>query len=232
MFINDLHDVVKNGSHVFLYADDTKVYKVLNGNEDCNKLQDDLEQLKNWTQKWLLSFHPNKSKYMRIGKTDVEDTGYKIYEEIERSNTEKDIGVVIDDKLAFSDHLAEKINKANKIVGIIRRTFIHLDLDTFNILFISLVRPHLEYANQVWCPHLAKDTDAVENVQRRATKLVPCLKGMSYEERLRTLELPTLTYRRSRGDLIETYKILSGKYDSECTEGLFRKREDTITRGN
>ena len=145
---------------------------------------------------------------MRIGKTTVEDNGYSMYEDIEWTEEDKDTGVVIDDKLAFSDHLAEKINKANKIVGLIRRTFVHLEPEIFKILFTALVRPHLEYANQVWCPHLVKDIEAVKNVQRRATKLVPRLKDLSYEERLRTLNLPTLAYKRSRGDLIETYKIL------------------------
>ena len=132
-----------------------------------------------------------------------------MYEDIERTEAEKDIGVVIDNKLAFSDHLAEKINKANKIVGLIRRTFVHLEPEIFKILFTALVKPHLEYENQVWFPHLVKDIEAVEYVQRRATKLVPCLKDLSYKERVRTLNLPTLAYRRSRGDLpyLTPYKM-------------------------
>ena len=134
---------------------------------------------------------------MRIGKTTVEDNGYSMYEDIEWTEEEKDTGVVIDDKLAFSDHLAEKINKANKIVGLIRRTFVHLEPEIFKILFTALVRPHLEYANQVWCPHLVKDIAAVENVQGRATKLLPHLKDLSYEKTLRTLNVPTLAYRKS-----------------------------------
>ncbi len=130
-----------------------------------------------------------------------------------------DIGVVIDDKLTFANHLAEKINKANKIMGLIKRTFVHLEPATFKPLFTALVRLHLEYANQVWCPHLIKDNDTIENVQRRAMKLVPCLK-----------ELPSLAYRRTR-DQIETFKIVN-KYDKECTEGFFRMREDSVTRGH
>ena len=232
LFINDLPDVINNGSEIFLYADDTKVYRKIKNSEDRAKLQEDLDELKSWTEKWLLSFHPDKSRYMRIGRTTVEDDGYSMHKTIARTRTEKDIGVVIDDKLAFSDHLADKINKANKIVGLIRRTFQHLECATFKPLFTALVRPHLEYANQVWCPHLVKDIEAVENVQRRATKLVPRLRDMTYQERLRRLNLPTLAYRRARGDQIETYKILSGKYDEECTEGLFELRLDTSTRGS
>ncbi|XP_076047673.1 uncharacterized protein LOC143029119 [Oratosquilla oratoria] len=62
--------------------------------------------------------------------------------------------------------------------------------------------------------------------------MVPELKGLSYEERLRRLNLPTLAYRRARGDMIETYKILTGKYDGDCTQGILKLREENISRGN
>jgi hypothetical protein len=57
----------------------------------------------------------------------------------------------------------------------------------------------------------------IENIQRRATKLIPGLSDLSYEDRLRPLKLPSLSYRRSRGDMIEVYKIMSGKYDPEIS---------------
>ena len=152
--------------------------------------------------------------------------------QLKRITSEKDVGVIINDKLSCEDHLAEKVNKANKIVGIIRRTFITLDAAMFKLLFVALVRPHLEYANQVWCPYLVKDIEMVENVQRRATRMIAELKGLAYEERLKKLKLPTLAYRRARGDLIETYKILTGGYDEECCKGILKLREESISRGN
>ena len=90
----------------------------------------------------------------------------------------------------------------------------------------------MEYANQVWAPRVLKHIDMIENVQRRATKLIPGFKNLSYEERLRKLKLPSLTYRRLRGDLIEMYKIISGKYDPEVCEGFIDMRQDSNTRGN
>ena len=102
----------------------------------------------------------------------------------------------------------------------------HLDKEMFLTLYKSLIRPQLEYANQVWSPRLSKHVTMLENVQRRATQLVPELKELNYEERLRTLKLPTLAYRRLRGDLIEVYKIMSGKCDSECCEDLINRREE------
>ena len=128
--------------------------------------------------------------------------------------------------------MLEKINKANQKIGLIRRSFMHLDKETFLMLYKSLIRPQLEYANQVWAPRLKKHKTLLENVQRRATKLVPGLEDLSYEERLQELRLPTLAYRRLRGDLIEVYKIMSGKCDSEVCEGLIVKREGERSTGH
>ena len=68
----------------------------------------------------------------------------------------KDIGVVIHSKLSFENHINKKVNKANSIMGVIRRTFEFLDIKTFKILYTALIRRHIEYANQVWNPHLKK----------------------------------------------------------------------------
>ena len=89
-------------------------------------------------------------------------------------------------------------------MGMIRRVFTHLDKEMFLCLFKAFVRPQLKYANAAWSPHRVKDITAIENVQRRATKLIAGLKELSYEERLKQLKLPTLVYRRARGDMKHT----------------------------
>ena len=131
---------------------------------------------------------------------------------------EKDIGVIVDDQLKFEDHIYEKVKKANNMMGLIRRSFIHLDKEMFLNLYKALVRPHLEYANVIWHPTKIKDITAIENVQRWATKYLPSLKDLSYEEILQKLKLPALWYRRLRGDMIETYKLMTGKYDHEIVD--------------
>ena len=232
LYINDLPEELNNGSEVYLYADDTKVYRHIKGQGDMEQLQEDINCMRKWSEKWLLLFHPKKCKFMRMGNYENRHDGYEMYEPLEEVAAEKDIGVIIDNKLSFSDHLAEKINKANRIMGLIRRTFIAMDEDIFRCLWVALVRPHLEYANQVWAPYLVKDVEAIENVQRRATKLIPTLKSLNYEERLRKLGLPTLAYRRARGDMIETYKILRGIYDEDVCHDIFVLQEDQRTRGH
>ena len=148
---------------------------------------------------------------------------------------EKDLGVNIDNNLKFSQHIDSIVNKANSIMGIIRRAFKHLDPETFLKLYKGLVRPNLEYAVQVWNPYWKKDIRKIEAVQRRATKQINGLRDMEYADRLRKLELPTLIYRRMRGDMIEAYKILTDKYDPEVADFLPLHRDvmpDSVTRGN
>ena len=100
------------------------------------------------------------------------------------------------------------------MLGIIKRNFMHISRNCFIILYKSLVRSHLEYANNVWYPKRKSDVDKLERVQKRATKLIPGLSNKSYIERLKVLNLPTLKYRRHRGDMIELFKILKGIYDT------------------
>ncbi|CAL4141407.1 unnamed protein product, partial [Meganyctiphanes norvegica] len=122
-------------------------------------------------------------------------------------------GVLIDNELEFDKHIKGIVNKANRMLWMIRIGFSCLDKSMFMNLYPVLVRPLLEYCVQVWSPHKQKHIDLLEGVQRRATRMVPGLKDKSYEERLKILELPSLEERRIRGDMIETYKILTGKED-------------------
>ena len=125
----------------------------------------------------------------------------------------------------------EKIKKAYQVIGIIGRNFKELDVESFILLYKSLVRSHLEYANSVWNPYKIYLIQDLEKVQRRATKLVKGIRKLSYKERLMRLNLPILKFRRLRGDMIEVYKILSGKYDAQIVPNL-AKSETVATRGN
>ena len=90
-------------------------------------------------------------------------------------------------------------------------------------LYTAFVRPHLEYAVAVWSPHLMRHVDLIEKVQMRATKLVDGFSKLTYQERLEKLKLPTLSYRRLRGDLIEIYKHFH-RYDQEVIPPSFIRR--------
>ena len=121
---------------------------------------------------------------------------------------EKDIGVHVDTDLNFHEHIHKAVNKANRIMGITRKPFSCLNNSTFLPIFKGLVRPQLEYAAPVWSPHQKELIRKVESVQRMATKRLPGMNGLEYNERLRKLKLPTLAYRRTRGDMIQVFKLI------------------------
>jgi hypothetical protein len=234
IFINDLPDDIT--SQVFLFADDTKLYRIgeIPTNEEHDELQQDLDRLQNWSDDWLLKFHPEKCKRMLISRRaqdnrirplklkSTDSTGIVTITHIVTSDKEKDLGLIIDNRLKFDSHINAIINKGNKTMGIIRRTFQSLDANIFKPLFTTLVRPILEYGQILWNPHLKGDIRALEGVQRRATKQINGFKNLSYSERLKRLDLPTLRFRRLRGDVIETYKIIHGLYDASVSPQLAR----------
>ena len=98
-------------------------------------------------------------------------------------------------------------------------------------LYKAMVRPHLEYGNAIWGPCYKADLKLVEGVQRRATKLIPELYDMPYEDRLRELKLPSMEYRRKRGDMIQCFKIMNGLVRLEATE-IFTPIPSGNTRGH
>jgi len=102
---------------------------------------------------------------------------------------------------------------------------------TFVLLYNSMVRSHLDYCSSVWAPYKKGDIEALEKVQKKATEIVPALKNVSYSERLKTCLMTTLHYRRIRGNMIETYKIVTGQYEAYVAPSLTRKRT-YVTRGN
>ena len=150
--------------------------------------------------------------------------------EVTRVTSEKDLGVIFDEKLIFRDHISKKAAIANRNLGLIFRSFTYIDKVMFLNLYKSLVRPHLEYATSVWSPMFKKDSITLENVQLRATRLVNSLSGRTYEDRLKTLGLPTLEYRRLRADVIQVYKILN-QIDRVDIDKFFTMSE-LSTRGN
>lgn len=97
---------------------------------------------------------------------------------------EKDIGVLIDNRLEFDVHIQNRVNKANLVFGIVRSS--NLSVELFLMLYKSMVRSYLDYAVSVWNPYRIKYTEILENLQKRATTQRAPMKGLSYEERFRS----------------------------------------------
>ena len=235
IYISDLPNNIN--SEILLFADNTKLYRVIKTPEDRTLLQEDLLQLQSWSDKWLLKFHPDKCKVLAINKNNDYLLDYYLLPNNEkhtlsRTVNEKDIGVTFDEKITFENHIHAKVMTANKMMGLIRRSYKFLDQNNFIPLYKSLVRTHLDYAASVWSPSQQHLIDELEQVQRRATKLLPGLNKLSYEQRLTKLNLPTLSYRRIRSDMIEIYKIITGIYDESVSANIGLKLRKDNLRGH
>ena len=123
---------------------------------------------------------------------------------------QKDLGVTFDENyLHFKTHINQIIRRTNNVLGTIKKTFNSRDPNLIQQLYTTLVRPTLDYASTIWNPHQMGNMRVLENVQRRATKLISTLRNLSYPERLQSLNLPSLSYRRNRINLIMAHKILN-----------------------
>ena len=150
---------------------------------------------------------------------------------LKASNKERDLGIIMDDSLKFSEQCNTVVRSANSILGLIRRTIKCKSKKIITQLYKALVRPKLEYCVQAWRPHLKKDIQAIERVQHRATKMIDEIKSLSYEERLASTGLTTLEERRTRGDLIEVFKIIKGLSKVDYHD-FFRLAGNDRTRGH
>ena len=208
IYINDLDDDIT--SKVLKFADDTKVFRKIKSDADRQHLQDDLNKLIEWSEKWQMLFNFGKCKCLHTGHGN-EDAQYTMGDTVLNTTLkEKDLGLTISADMKVSEQCGIAAAKGNQILGLIRRNIVNKEKELIIPLYKTIVRPHLEYCIQAWRPYRKKDIDMLERVQRRATKMIPKLRNISYEIRLKECGLTTLDTRRLRGDQIEVFKILNG----------------------
>ena len=213
LFIAYINDILENLTYATgsIFADDTKIFAKVDTLEDGNALQRDLQNGPGaWATENIMGYNESKCKVVHYGRNNPKCNYELNGVPIEATKEQGDLGVLFDDSLSFSKHITTKTKKAKSVLGVIHKTFDYKAIPIMENLYTGLVRPHLEYAVQVWSPYLRKDIIELEKVQKRATKRIPELKGLSYERRLDRLGLTTLEERRARGDAIETFKILGG----------------------
>ena len=229
VYINDLEEGVTG--NILKFADDTKLFTKTKEIGDKQNLQDDIDKLVKWSEKWQMLFNFGKCKCLHIGPGNT-SMNYEMGGTILSTTVkEKDLGVTMDANMKVSEQCRIAASNANQVLGMIRRNITYKDKSLIVPLYKAIVRPHLEYCIQAWSPYLRKDIDMLEKIQRRATKLIPGLRDLRYEERLKECGLTTLETRRLRGDQIEVFKILNG-YENIDSNIFFEIKESKITRGH
>ena len=170
IYINDIDDVVS--SKILKFADDTKLYRTVNNQDDIEILRSNLVNLCHWLKDWLMLFNIDKCKTLHICSGNLNELYNKEGRPIEAVYEERDLGIMITKDLKCSKQCLNAVKAANKILRMIKRIFTYKSEKIILQLYVSLARPRLKYCKQAWCPHFRKDIDQLKKVQRRAIRLI------------------------------------------------------------
>ena len=215
IFINGIAELpLSPESKLVMYADDILLYRPIRQASDYHLLQQDVEALGEWANNNYLTFNPAKSKALVFSRkrrpVPVPSYFQLNGSKLEIVDSVKYLGITISSDLTWSKHINIIGSKARKLVGLLFRQFYRCaDTDTICKLYIAIIRPHLEYASQVWDPYLQKDQQTLENIQKFACRV--CLKrwDLSYPAMLRTLSIPTLAARRQQLKLCTFFRYVN-----------------------
>ena len=219
IFINDIDCAIETANAIIKkFADDTKCFMTVENEADKQRFQSMLDDLHGWSRDWQMLFNMEKCHVLHTGRNNNKFTYEWGNGMLAEAEEEKDVGVIISDTLKPSLHCAKAARKANAVLGQMSRSISYRDRYTFLRLYKIYVKPHLQYCSSAWSPYTAADKDLLESVQRRAVGMITNLSG-TYEEKLVKLGLTSLEDDRQRGDMIEMYKMMTGK--SKIDASLF-----------
>ena len=218
IYINDLPGELK--SNVKLFADDTSIFSVVKDiNESCEILNNDLLQINNWADQWKMSFNPEPNKQAvevifshKIKPQHHPPIYFNNCPVVSLAFT-KHLGIVLDSKLSFEQHLSEKISKANKGIGLIKKLCYDLDRKTLLAIYKSHIRPHLDYGDIIYDrPNIDTFVSKLESVQYNACLAITgAIRGTSKERIYDELGLEHLSKRRWYHRLCHFWNIAKGK---------------------
>ncbi|CAG9120858.1 unnamed protein product, partial [Plutella xylostella] len=218
IFINDI-DICFNHSEFLLFADDMKVFRVVNSPKDSDLLQDDLNRLATYCRLNSLDINVSKCFSISFGrKRNMYQSTYSLSDQsISICNEIKDLGVIMDSKLLFDKHVDAIVKKAYKLLGFVMRSCKNFKLmKSIKIIYCTLVRSNLEYASQVWNPRYGVYISKIESIQKKFIRFL-CYKfkipRRSYEFHCNQFHLLPLQIRREAADLIFLTRLAQNSID-------------------
>jgi hypothetical protein len=212
LFINDIS--YNLSSNCVLFADDVLIYRPIRSCLDVSSLQHDLDELSTWSVSNGMTFNPTKSKIMHISRKHSLDppvytlSGFPV----QPTSSVKYLGVTLNAQLSWNNHVKNVVSSANRTLGLIKTIAFNSSVSAKFCLYKSLVLPILEYGMPAWLPHTSLQTQALERVQKRATRFIlgQRMGEMSYPDRLKSLNWSSLSIRRNFSVL---YFIIKCKFN-------------------
>ena len=218
IYINDISENLK--SDVKLFADDTSLFSaVFDPNTSAETLNNDLEQINRWAHQWKMSFNPNISKQAHevlfskkrivVNHPDLNFNGIKV----KKVNAQKHLGLILDDKLSFKDHLNMLIEKTSKGINVLRKLRFLLPRSSLITIYKSFIRSLFDYADIIYDqPYNSSIIDRIESIQYNASLAITgAIRGSSREKLYNELGLEPLYSRRWFRRLCAFYKIVNEK---------------------
>ena len=228
IFINDIGEGISDNSNISLYADDTKLYREINSDQDHEALQQDIRLLSNWATNNLMRFHPDKCKILTVSLQRnppplIQALPFSKFvyclgnTPLEYVNSEKDLGVHINKSLTWTEHCNYLFSKANRNLGLLRRTchFIKNTRQRRN-LYLALIRSQFEHCSSVWSPSSKVTLNKLEAIQKKCVKWIFGEEFYSYTpeiyfSKLRELDLLPIQFRLQLKDLKLLHNIIHNK---------------------
>jgi hypothetical protein len=235
-FINDIIQCTHNSNcDIFLYADDSKIVKDIKSYNDCLILQNCLENLNRWCEKWGLKFNVTKCAIMTFARTKQPYT-YDYHLDgliLNRVTSFTDLGVIVNNRLSWDNHITMSVNKAFKRLGYIKRVIGHdCNIESKLLCYKSLVRPIVEFNSCVWTCGTKKLLLKIESLQRRASKYILDDYVSNYYTRITKCNILPLAMRRDFLDCVFMYNYHNQVVDVNLDVNFHRDGEQPVRLRN
>ena len=207
------------GSHLTLYADDMLLYRPISNRADYSLLQEDINRISEWVDANYLQSNTQKCSFMPVTRKRTgmcPPTLHLCCQPLQVVDSYKYLGILLSSDLSWTQHIDSICGKARKLTGltglIYRRFYQHSNPESLFQMYISLVRPHLEYASQIWNPYKHGEVNVHEKIQKFALRMCAKQWDSSYDDLLQLFSLPSLQQRRLFLDLCTMFKIVNGLF--------------------
>lgn len=221
VYINDISDNLKFSS-VKLFADDALIFSPVNTSQDSLNFQEDLALLDQWTTNWKMSFNIDKCQIVIFSRQNHIDPNVMYHlngQSLTLVNSFKYLGVFITNNFSWDLHIDSIISKASQRLGMVRHVLFNAPRKVKRVAYLTLCRPILEYASEVWDPHLSRQITSLEAVQRKAIRFISGIRGrQSVTKAGIFLDIQLLELRRKHARMSLMLKCLSGNSHASLIE--------------